>query len=192
METTSQQLNAVPYSRVGIFRSDVMFLTPIDIASLDRDQMDVNNQHAVLATFAKYPVNDRMIYGPLEGVKVWATKRFELIEKRVQLHQDPGFEMHSEKFLNSTILPAIQEVGVSLSTNPDICFLRARADKSVLPKDCKTGELGGETRGWGKVDIKSLVESIVGTNCTRRGKFLVCDFAADNDNLTRGNATIGI
>jgi hypothetical protein len=89
------------------------FLTPIDhIASLDRDEMDVHNQHAILAPFGKHPVNDRMIYGPLEGVKVWATKRFELIENRVQLRQDPGFEMHSERFLNATILPAIQELGV--------------------------------------------------------------------------------
>jgi hypothetical protein len=26
-----------------------------------------------LAPFEKHPVNDRLIYGPLEGVKVWAT-----------------------------------------------------------------------------------------------------------------------
>ena len=100
------------------------FLTPLpDIASLDRDQMDVHNHYAVLAPFGKYPVNDRMISRPLEGVKVWAMKCFELIERRVQLRQDPGFEMHLERFLNATILPAIQELGVSLYTNPDICFL---------------------------------------------------------------------
>ena len=190
METTSQQLHTAPYSRVGMFRSDVMFLTPIDIASLDREQMDVHNQHAVMAPFGKYPVNDRIIYGPLEGIKVWATKRFDLIEQRVQFHQDPGFEMHSERFLNATILPVIQEVGVSLYENPDICFLRVRADKSVLPDDCKVnakvkGGLTGETRGWGKADIKSLVESIVGTSCSqkkqKKNKFLACDFGADND-----------
>jgi hypothetical protein len=43
----SQQLNHVPYRRVGMFRSDTMFVTPIDIASLDLDGMDVENQHAI-------------------------------------------------------------------------------------------------------------------------------------------------
>jgi hypothetical protein len=90
LETTSQQLNNVPYSRVGIVRSDAMLLTPVDIASLDRDEMDVQNRHAVLAPFGKLTINDRMIYGSLEGVRVWAMKRFELIETRVQLRQDPG------------------------------------------------------------------------------------------------------
>jgi hypothetical protein len=87
METTSQQLNNVSHSRVGMFRSDAMFLTPIDVSLLDRDEMDVQNRHAVLAPFGKHPVNDRMICGPLEGVKVWATKRFELVGKRVRLRQ---------------------------------------------------------------------------------------------------------
>ena len=180
METTSQLLHNVSYVRVGMFRSDVMFVTPIDIAFLDRDKMDVHNQHVVLAPFGKHPVNDRMIYGPLEGVKVWATKRFELIEKRVKLHLDPGFEMHSERFLNATILPAIKKLGVSLYTNPDICFLRTRADKSVLRHDCDTNV--GKTRDLGPV--KPLVESIVGTSCHRGGeeevefmfRFLSCDF----------------
>jgi hypothetical protein len=140
MDSTSQQLSNVSCSRVGMFRSDAMVLTPIDIASLDRDEMDAHNQHAAWAPFGKHPVDDRMIhgplvgikvrlpvvgslaapspytsllfslwpmerqqeaskkqsgkenrpnrlqstYGPLEGIKVRATKRFEMIEKRVQ------------------------------------------------------------------------------------------------------------
>jgi hypothetical protein len=62
-----------------------MFLSPIDVAFLDRDEMDGHDQHTALAPFGKHPANDRMIYGPLEGVRVWATKCFELIEKQVQL-----------------------------------------------------------------------------------------------------------
>ena len=85
IKTTSQQLNNFSYSRVGMFRSDATFSTPIDhIASLDRHQMDVHHHHAVLAPFGKDPVNDQMIYEPLEGVKVGATKPFELIGKRAQ------------------------------------------------------------------------------------------------------------
>ena len=70
-----------------------MLLTPIDhIASLDRDEMEVHNQHAVLVPSGKHQVNDRMIHGPSEGIIVWATKRFELIESRLQLRQDPRFK----------------------------------------------------------------------------------------------------
>ena len=36
--------------------------------------------------------------------------------------------MPSWRFLNATILPAIQELGVSLYTNQDICFLCARCN----------------------------------------------------------------
>ena len=110
----SKQLHNVSYSRVGMFRSDAMSLTLINKASLDRDEMDLHNQRAVLVPFGKRQFYDRMIYGPLECVIVWATKSFELIENRAQLCQDPGFEMHSEHFLNATkrslnasILPAI-------------------------------------------------------------------------------------
>jgi hypothetical protein len=134
-----------------------------------------------------------MICGPLEGVKVWAMKRFDLIEKRVPLRHDPGYEMQSERFLSTTILPTIQKLGVSLSTNPDICFLRARVDKSVVLDDCK---LSGKTRDWGQVSIKSLVESIVGASChsyrSQELRFLDCDLDAVDDNLTPGNETIGI
>ena len=91
----SKQLHNIFYIRVGMFRSGAMFLTPIDhIASLDRAEMNLHNQHAVLVPSGKHQVNDRMIYGPSEGVIVWATKRFELIEMRLQLRQDPGFEMN--------------------------------------------------------------------------------------------------
>jgi hypothetical protein len=142
-----------------------MFVTPIDIASLDLDGMDVQNQHAIVPGFAQHPANDRMIYGPLEGVRVWATKRFELIEKRVQSHQDPGFGMHSERFINATVLPAIEELGITLYTNSDICFIRTRADKSVILDDCFLRNVP-RTRGWwGPDTVKSLVESIVGTSC---------------------------
>jgi hypothetical protein len=136
-----------------------------------------------------------MICGPLEGVRVWAMKRFELIETRAQLRQDAGHEVHAERFLNATILPAIQELGILLCTNPDICFLRARADKSVLLDDCN---LGRRTRGWGpgKTDAKSVVESIVGTSCrsckSQEFRFLGCDFGTDDENFMTGNATIGI
>jgi hypothetical protein len=151
-----------------------MYLTPIDIALLDSKHQnhegaaattttDTQNNHAVLAPFGQVPVNDCMIYGPYKAVKIWATKRFELIDERARLRRDPGFEMHSERFLNASILPEIQKVGVEVHINHDICFVRTRADMSAVVSDCT---IGGMTRGWNKVDRKGLVESIVGRNCS--------------------------
>jgi hypothetical protein len=153
----------VTYSRVGMFRNDAMYLTPIDIAMLDKGQADTKNKHVVVAPFAQYPINDRMIYGPYDAVKIWSTKRFELIEKRVQLAKDPGFEMHSERFLNASVFPAIQELGFETTMNRDICFVRTRADEAALANDCS---VGGLTRGFGNMNKKALVEDIVGKNCT--------------------------
>jgi hypothetical protein len=99
-----------------------------------------------------------------------------LIDERARLRRDPGYEMHSERFLNASILPAIQKLGVEIHINRDICFVRTRADISALVSDCT---VGGMTRGWNKVDRKGLVESIVGHNCstykmTRRFKSVAC------------------
>jgi hypothetical protein len=41
--------------------------------------MDVQNQHTVSVPFGEHPVNDRIIYEPLQGAKMGATKRFEWI-----------------------------------------------------------------------------------------------------------------
>ena len=185
MEASAKQLN-VTYSRVGMFRSDAMYLTEIDIASLDQGVIDTGNNHAVLAPFSQMPVNDRMIYGPYKAVKIWATRRFELIEERVRLRQDPGFEMHSEHFLNASILPEIRELVVEIHINKDICFVRTRADMSAMVNDCV---IGGMTRGWNRVDPKALVENIVQKTCTSykmgaRWTFVGCgdgiDYKSDN------------
>jgi hypothetical protein len=89
--------------------------------------MDEQNQHAVLAPFGKHPV----------------------LGKRVQLHQDP-FERHSERFLNTTTLPPIQKLGMSLYTNESRCYwLFATSVGKHVAGD------------RGKVHVKSLVKSIV-------------------------------
>ena len=183
MEYHAKKLG-VTYNRVGMFRSDALYMTPIDIALLDRGVADTQNNHAVMAPFAQMPVNDRMIYGPYEAVKVWATKRFELIETRVKLRQDPGYEMHSERFLNASVLPEIEKLGVELHINRDICFVRTRADISAMVSDCS---VGGFTRGWKGVDRKALVESIVGRNCTFYKMGMRWTFVGCGDNKSRNH-----
>ncbi len=154
----------VQYSRVAMLRSDVMYLTPIDIALLDQGIPDIHNNHMVTAGFALFPVNDRMIYGNYRGVKIWATQRFELVEQRALARNEPGFVLHSERFLNNTVFPAIEAAGYSVDTNRDICFVRTRADESVIISDCR---MSGSPRGWEDVDMQALVETMMKKNGTK-------------------------
>ncbi len=164
MDISGRQMN-VQYSRVGMFRSDVFYMTPIDIALLDKGITDSRNNHVVVAGFAQMPVNDRMIYGNYEGVKIWATQRFQLIEERAIARQEPGYVMHSERFLNYTVIPVIKAAGYSLDINNDICFVRTRPDESAMISDCTTKS--GSTRGWEQVNIKARLENIIQKNCTK-------------------------
>jgi hypothetical protein len=163
MEITGRQMG-VQYSRVGMLRSDVLYMTPIDIAMLDRGVIDSRNRHVVVAGFAMMPVNDRMVYGNYEAVKIWATHRFALVEERAKARQEPGYVMHSERFLNYTVFPEIWKAGYPVNVNKDICFVRTRADESAMISDCI---MSGTTRGWGKINKLARVESIVQRNCTR-------------------------
>jgi len=178
------------YSRVGMFRSDCLYVTPIDIASLNQGndkssrssgvssstpRYDVNNQYIVTPGFALHPVNDRMVYGPYDAVKIWATKRFELLEEW-KAKGPPGYIMHSERFLNGTILPPLQDLGFRHFSNGHICFLRTRVGGSAFVNDCSIDGLlptPQTSREWNAKPTDelekhrlSLVESIVGIPCT--------------------------
>lgn len=155
-------LHNFTYTRVAMLRNDVMYMTPIDVMQLDNETLDTENKHFVLAPFANYPVNDRMIYGPYEAVKVWSTKRFDLVEERVQNSENAGYGMHSELFMNESIIPAMEELGYSKHLNPDICFVRTRANSVALIDDCIAK---GETRGMRETDRQKLVEDIIGRSC---------------------------
>jgi len=152
----------VQYTRVGMFRSDVFYVSPIDLYQVEIGKYDTRNNQAIVAPFGAMPVNDRMIYGNYEAVEIWAARRFSLLEKYVH-SCERGWAMHSEKFLDGAILPAIRELGISIAVNPDICFLRTRVDYSVVDTDC---QLNGETRGYGERDMKKELENILGRNCS--------------------------
>jgi hypothetical protein len=165
------------YTRVAMLRADVMYATPIDIYRLDDDNnnagarasasvsFDRENRYAVVPSFAKYPVNDRMIYGPYAAVKIWAAERFARLETHVQsiLKEMPGYGMHSERFLNHTLFPAIREVGIEIHEHQEMCFFRVRADETVWVSDCDTGEmaLARSTLEW----KKKVVERLIGRQC---------------------------
>ena len=106
----------------------------------------------------------RLFYGPFEAVRIWATERFSRIEQHVRTYE-PGWGMHSERFLGSSIFTAIRDTGIKIIENSDICVMRARANLSIRLNDCIT--LAGTTRGMKKIDRKKLVEDITGTTCKK-------------------------
>jgi hypothetical protein len=167
----------VQYTRVAMLRSDVMYATPIDIYRLDNENnndtdvlFDRENRYAVVPAFAKHPVNDRMIYGPYAAVKIWAAERFARLETHVQsiLKEMPGYGMHSERFLNHTIFPAIREAGIKIHEHPHMCFFRVRTDETVWVSDCdpratiKAERIARIKRIKMK---KQVVEGLIGRQC---------------------------
>jgi len=96
--TEYSYIHNIEYELVAMLRNDVVYLTPVDIMRIDEGKLDNKNEYFVIPNFAKWPVNDRMIYGPHKAVEVWAMQRFKLIENRVKTKKDIGWKMHSERF----------------------------------------------------------------------------------------------
>jgi hypothetical protein len=139
------------YKRVAMLRSDVVYLTPIDIFTSAPDGVFDNfNNRSVIPGFARSPVNDRMFYGPYEASKIWATGRFPRFDDYIFKSKR---YLHSERFLRAAILPEIRAQSISVDEDPSICFWRARADQSVWV-DC--GGLG----------LKALLESLLKRSCS--------------------------
>lgn len=170
MERTGMEHN-IQYDTVAMLRSDVVYVTPIDVhdipppptleeeegnvsdstemAEVDNDINDNTNQYGedhhqpallppvIVPDFGNHPVSDRLIYGPIEAVRIWATQRFNHLDQHVErmYHHSPGFGMHSERFVNFTIFPLLRNI-TTIRKHPTICFFRARADESVWVSDC--------------------------------------------------------
>ena len=164
-EQQSQQ-----YNRVAMIRSDVFYLTPIDIWDTARPGVaDVSNQVVVVPDFAKYPVNDRLIYGPYQAVKRWATTRFASIENHVHWVEQnkPGYGMHPETFVNR-LLEQIQEIdGNQVQRHETMCFFRVRADESIWVNDCSQEApfAGPKVQKNLPLDVKGAIEAILGRTC---------------------------
>lgn len=165
MEEHIEKNNLPKYDRVAMLRLDVLYALPVDIFKTDKSTVDHLNRYAVSPGFAKYPVNDRMFYGPYDAVKIWATERFNRIESHVHSYER-GWGMHSERFLESAIFSAIKTRGIKMVENPDLCVMRVRADLTVWMNDCIT--MGGTTRGMKGISRQKLVELIIGRPCKKK------------------------
>jgi hypothetical protein len=128
------------YSRAAMLRSDVAFVTPVNIYSVKGDvtSKEMIHRTAVVPGFAKWPVNDRMIYGPAPAVRIWAAERFRRIDQHVRIiaKSHPGHGMQDEYFLDETIFPAIHSLGIDIVEDESLCFLRTRVDESLWVNDC--------------------------------------------------------
>ena len=150
---------------------------------------DVDNCVAVIPGFARYPVNDRMMYGPFDAVQVYATRRFELMPRLRERHGLDG--LHPETFLQRVVFPEILQLNDANSTkrssssqprqrqrpplsiyeDDSICFVRARADESVWINDCikARAEAGPEARKKNIAILKGTLtqlQRVVGGRCT--------------------------
>ena len=129
-----------PYKRVAVLRWDVVHMTPVDVYQINATHRDVQNTHVVMPGFAKFPVNDRGIYGPADAVEVWANERFKHVDKYVQEYRfkRPGSGIHSERYLGQFLLPRMKNrfPRYKFVDRTDWCFYRARADYSVWISDC--------------------------------------------------------
>jgi hypothetical protein len=121
------------YSRVAMFRLDVVYITPIDIYKVPKSQLlskvlnqvgfqqmmspittfmmsRIANRHAVIPAFALHPVNDRMIYGPYAAVKIWAAERWERYQHHVFMvlpangKSEAGSGLHDERMIKYSII----------------------------------------------------------------------------------------
>jgi hypothetical protein len=159
MEKTAVALR-IKYNTVAMFRSDVVYVTPIDI----RD----TGSNATIPGFGRHPVSDRSIYGPFKAVKIWATERFSRLEQHAQYIQkhDPGWGIHSERFVNATLLPLIREIA-NVREHPTLCFLRARADETVWISDCEgpNKHVAEPSIMENLGDVRTVLEQTLGRKC---------------------------
>lgn len=113
------------YKQIAMCRSDVVYLNPIDIFDIPSTESesirsingpnDFDEQNnVVIPNFGNHPVSDRLIYGGYNAVKVWATERFNMLDRHVSWisENDPGWGLHSERFMNYTIFPLIRNSSV--------------------------------------------------------------------------------
>lgn len=116
-----------------------------------------------------------MIYGPAGAVEIWGAKRFALIEDHVKKVQHEGLGIHSEIFLQRTIFPEIIKAGYDIEYEPNICFLRARADQTIWLRDCSNDNSEYITED----QCERVVEETLQQQCKR-------------ENLTGGNSLSGV
>ena len=122
------------FERVGLFRLDVLYHTPIPIMN---DALAVIPSMMYASPLWPVLLNDRMFYGERKYAKIWATDRFKSVPKylkwdkhSLQAHKRG---MHSEQFMYF-LLREKWEVPFE---EKDYCFERLRATGKRKVIDCR-------------------------------------------------------
>ena len=162
-----ERMRNIRYERVAMLRSDVVYMTPVDIYRTANGALDQDNQVAVIPGFAKYPVNDRLVYGPAEAVKVWASERFERMDEHVNrtFYTNEGYGLHSEQFVAQALLSTIREKGFTVEEHPSLCMFRARPGGLVWYRDCDKSPGNRVAKALGS-DVRSVLQAVLGRNCS--------------------------
>jgi hypothetical protein len=129
--------SSVYYQHIGLFRLDVIYVTPIDIF----------DSHAAIPDFAHWPppdfshwqggLNDRLFYGLREYAKILATQRFDSLQEYLQEDsvKKRDWGVHSETFV--AWLMRAKNVPVEMK---DICIWRTRPfPLKIRTLDCDNG-----------------------------------------------------
>ena len=129
------------YDRVGLFRSDQVYLSPINISDGD----------AVIPEYGwnvpNTEINDRFFYGLYDYAKIWATYRFTSVED--YMHNSPVAritKLHSESILYYIMDKSLPE-GTSLETRK-MCAKRVRST-GRKENDCWCKDFG-KVCNWAK------------------------------------------
>jgi hypothetical protein len=176
-----QRINSsgVRYTSVAMLRSDVVYITPLDVRAQgephnvvlkDNSTRSSSSNGVTIPAFGQWPVSDRLIYGYPPAVKVWATERLSRLAAHVSRGQrrNPGTGMHSEKFLARTIFPLIRMLNVTIRTHPTLCFVRARVDETVWIDDCaRPAKVVAPTIAQSMVggSARAALEMAIGRSC---------------------------
>ena len=153
-----RQLN---FDRVGFFRPDVLYTHPISIE--DEDELAVIPSMTYKAT-KWIGFNDRMFYGSREFAEIWASHRFDNVEKYIQWQESESLRhndimhnlrgLHSENFIR--YLLTIH--GRCPLKFKNICFKRVRSNGKIFNKDCnhlRSHDDGNAFRNGNKSNFKS-------------------------------------
>ena len=148
------------YGRVGMFRSDVLYTTDINISD-GGDSAGVvpgfNNQHQWFT--------DRMIYGPRSIVERWAQGRFPHVARYMRTAFGQTHKLHSERFLYHLMMHGGAPIKIELR---DICFQRVRANGQILYKDCESMRLTSDSGpAWTTPASRSHLPAVYGLRGSR-------------------------
>lgn len=118
------------YTQVGLFRSDVYYLSPINIF----------DSNAATGNFAKHGgYNDRFFYGNYKNAEIWASKRFDFVSRFEEKYMKTfnSTKKGKDGYHSETYLKCLLDYYDVPVEQQNICVLRVRSGPRIKVTDCK-------------------------------------------------------